>query len=78
MLKKRGKLSEEEAISFIREIIMGFTSIAEAGFLHRDLKPANILIKDKMIKIADFGFAKRVTSNPKETVNVGTPLYMSP
>jgi len=47
--------------------------------LHRDLKPANILIKDKIAKIADFGFAKRGSSNPvKETVNVGSPLYMSP
>lgn len=52
--------------------------IGESGFLHRDLKPANILIKDKIAKIADFGFAKRATNNPKETVNVGSPLYMSP
>jgi len=44
---------------------MGFLSIAEAGFLHRDLKPANILLKDKTVKIADFGFAKRATSNSK-------------
>lgn len=57
---------------------MGFLAIAESGFLHRDLKPANILIKDKNIKIADFGFAKRATSNTKESVNVGSPLYMSP
>ena len=46
--------------------------------MHRDLKPANILMKDKVAKIADFGFAKRITGNPKETVNVGSPLYMSP
>lgn len=57
---------------------MGFLYIAESGFLHRDLKPANILIKDKTIKIADFGFAKKVSSNSKETINVGSPLYMSP
>jgi calcium-dependent protein kinase len=57
---------------------MGYICIAENGFLHRDLKPANILLKDKTVKIADFGFAKRITSNPKETVNVGSPLYMSP
>jgi serine/threonine protein kinase len=44
---------------------MGYISIAENGFLHRDLKPANILLKDKTVKIADFGFAKRITSNPK-------------
>lgn len=78
LLKKREKLSEEEALPIIREFIMGFINIAESGFLHRDLKPANILLKDKSVKIADFGFAKRVTSNPKETVNVGSPLYMSP
>ena len=46
--------------------------------MHRDLKPANLLIKDKMTKIADFGFSKRVTANSKETINVGSPLYMSP
>ena len=57
---------------------MGYINLAESGFLHRDLKPANILLKDKIIKIADFGFAKKATSNPKETVNVGSPLYMSP
>lgn len=57
---------------------MGYTYIAENGFLHRDLKPANILLRDKVVKIADFGFAKKATSNPKETVNVGSPLYMSP
>jgi serine/threonine-protein kinase ULK/ATG1 len=78
LLKKREKLQEEEAIPLIRELLMGFIFIAENGFLHRDLKPANILLKDKIVKIADFGFAKRATSNPKESVNVGSPLYMSP
>ena len=57
---------------------MGFVHIADSGFLHRDLKPANILLKDKTVKIADFGFAKRASSNPKELCNVGSPLYMSP
>ncbi len=78
LLKKRIKLAEEEAIPIIREIIDGFTFIAESGFLHRDLKPANILMKDKTVRIADFGFAKKITSNPKQTINVGSPLYMSP
>lgn len=71
-------MSEDDALPIIREFIMGYTYIAENGFLHRDLKPANILLRDKVVKIADFGFAKKATSNPKETVNVGSPLYMSP
>lgn len=57
---------------------MGFIHIAENGFLHRDLKPANLLIKDKTVKIADFGFAKKAGPNSQETINVGSPLYMSP
>ena len=58
--------------------MMGFIHIGENGFLHRDLKPANILLKDKTVKIADFGFAKRAGPNSKEPVNVGSHLYMSP
>lgn len=44
---------------------MGFVHISENGFLHRDLKPANVLVKDKTVKIADFGFAKKAVPNPK-------------
>lgn len=78
LLKKRQKLPEAEAIPIFRDIVNGFRMIAQSGFLHRDLKPANILMKDKVAKIADFGFAKRATSNSKQSVNVGSPLYMSP
>jgi len=50
----------------------------QQGYLHRDLKPANILLKNGIIKIADFGFVKKQTGSVKESYNVGTPLYMSP
>lgn len=46
--------------------------------MHRDLKPANILLRDHTVKIADFGFAKKASGSAKESVNVGSPLYMSP
>lgn len=35
-------------------------------------------MKDKVAKIADFGFAKKATNNPRDEINVGSPLYMSP
>lgn len=48
---------------------------------HRDLKPENLLLRsvddDALIKIADFGFAKRVTSK-KLTTQCGTPGYVAP
>lgn len=44
-------------------------------FTHRDLKPQNILIKNREIKIGDFGFAKEASYC---FTNLGTPAYMAP
>jgi len=48
---------------------------------HRDLKPENLLLTsendDSDIKIADFGFAKRVTTPKSLTTQCGTPGYVA-
>ncbi len=33
---------------------------------------------DKLFVIADFGFIKYIEENPKDSFNVGTPVYMAP
>lgn len=49
---------------------------------HRDLKPENLLLQsednDSAIKIADFGFAKRVLTPNSLTTQCGTPGYVAP
>jgi serine/threonine protein kinase len=43
-----------------------------------DLKPANLFISEGVIKIGDFGFAKKnITKKMINASSVGTPLYMS-
>ena len=43
----------------------------------RDLKPANIMLSKGVVKIGDFGFAKKnITKRIKNATSVGTPLYM--
>ncbi len=49
---------------------------------HRDLKPENLLLRsensDSDIKIADFGFAKKVLTSNSLTTQCGTPGYVAP
>jgi serine/threonine-protein kinase ULK/ATG1 len=62
----------------LTQIVNGFLALAREGIIHRDLKPANIMIKDNILKIGDFGFAKKIPNgNFKNKTVVGTPLYMS-
>ena len=50
--------------------------------VHRDLKPENLLLRckesDSEIKIADFGFAKKATSDQSLKTVCGTPGYVAP
>jgi tetratricopeptide (TPR) repeat protein/tRNA A-37 threonylcarbamoyl transferase component Bud32 len=54
----------------------------QAGIIHRDLKPTNILFtSDSVPKITDFGLAKRLESDSRQTETgeiMGSPSYMAP
>lgn len=81
-----GPLSPETAAVFVRQIALGMAAAHSAGVWHGDLKPANLMLTPEgVIKIMDFGLARRV-SQTAETVTwtasaagvSGTPRYMSP
>ncbi len=56
--KKGGSLCESEAVDIFQQIVEGYKNLFEKNIYHRDIKPANILIKNGVIKITDFGFAR--------------------
>lgn len=41
---KGGVLSEEEAITYFKHIVLGFKAIYQENVIHRDIKPANIML----------------------------------
>jgi serine/threonine-protein kinase ULK/ATG1 len=59
-LKKKKRLSEQEATSFLKDILRGFEYMNKRDIMHRDLKPANILVSAGKLKISDFGFARNL------------------
>ncbi|MBX3191687.1 MAG: serine/threonine protein kinase [Labilithrix sp.] len=73
----------------VRWILEACEAIAEAhrlGIVHRDLKPSNLFLAElddrSIVKVLDFGVAKRVAggeaSITQAVAPLGTPQYMSP
>ncbi|EAR99474.2 kinase domain protein (macronuclear) [Tetrahymena thermophila SB210] len=78
--KNNYNISESQAISILQQILQGFKSLIDQGYVHRDIKPENILINKNTFKIADFGFATKIQDQNAQVLKecVGSPLYMSP
>eukprot|EP01083_Nonionella_stella_P264849 897856_1 len=77
---KRGHhMGESEVLDIFCEILLSLEFVHERNIMHRDLKAQNIFIKEKRIKIGDFGISKVLEGSMgfAETV-IGTPYYMSP
>ncbi len=78
---KPGKLFPKPAVMKIIGKVAEALNYAHAqGVIHRDIKPANIMmLKNKSIKVTDFGIARITASSKTKTgVVLGTPSYMSP
>ncbi|EAR96249.2 Serine/Threonine kinase domain protein (macronuclear) [Tetrahymena thermophila SB210] len=70
--------NEDEALSIFAQILQGFKSIHEKGFIHRDLKERNILMKNNVAKISDFGLAKQLSFNQLTKSRCWTLPYAAP
>ncbi|KAI5934309.1 Myosin light chain kinase 2, skeletal/cardiac muscle [Manis javanica] len=75
------QLTEVDTMVFVRQICDGILFMHKMRVLHLDLKPENILCVNTtghMVKIIDFGLARRYNPNEKLKVNFGTPEFLSP
>jgi protein kinase-like protein/double zinc ribbon protein len=83
LLRRDGKLPEEEARRIFGEIADALDHAHRQGVIHRDIKPDNVLLEDESGRalLTDFGVAKAVDKGETLTRHgsvVGTPHYMSP
>jgi len=81
VLKKRTKLSWEQAIHVGRQVASALEHAHNAGIIHRDLKPANLFLTKKgRLKLGDFGIARdtEATALTAAGKTVGTYAYMAP
>lgn len=80
-----GRVSTDEAVHILDQILAGLAFIHGRGIVHGDLKPANVLLTPQgTAKLTDFGLS--TMSDPESTSTglmvargaLGTPAYMSP
>lgn len=83
-----GKLSEEQARFYFRQLIEGVEYCHKLGICHRDLKPENLLLDEHgNLKISDFGLSslyvgdadgEGTTRTELLHTTCGTPNYVAP
>jgi predicted ATPase len=83
----RDGLSARELARVFRQAAAALAAAAAAGVVHRDIKPENLMLRDDgILKVLDFGLARRLAIAEDAAggvgtapgVRVGTVLYMSP
>ncbi|KAJ0967986.1 hypothetical protein J5N97_024903 [Dioscorea zingiberensis] len=83
LMKDRSKpFSELEVRNWCFQILQALAYMHHQGYFHRDLKPENLLpyllVTKKIIKLADFGLAREISSQPPYTEYVSTRWYRAP
>ena len=78
ILKK--PMREIYAQFYFSQLANGLKYLDENNIMHRDIKPKNILLTNnrKDLKIADFGFARKMENTDLLDTICGSPLYMAP
>ncbi|MEP6766286.1 MAG: serine/threonine-protein kinase, partial [Gemmatimonadaceae bacterium] len=85
-----GAISNEEALSVLRDVAKALTYAHSRHVVHRDIKPENILLSNGTAVVTDFGIAKAIEISrtladgsasvglTRTGASIGTPAYMAP
>lgn len=73
-------IKEKYAQFYFCQLANGLEFLDTHNIIHRDIKPKNILLTNnrRVLKIADFGLAKRISDMSLHETICGSPLYMAP
>ena len=62
----------------VYQLALALDELNRRSIVHRDIKPENILLKDNIIKLADFGLCMMGEPRPSDKNMIGSLLFMAP
>lgn len=91
MVRRDGAMPPSRVVHILLQACASLAEAHRRGVIHRDVKPANIYLcreafESDVVKILDFGLAKRIVPTPapgasvdtRSDVIAGTPAYLAP
>jgi tetratricopeptide (TPR) repeat protein len=79
IIEAGSKLSQDEQIMLLVQVLQALTYLHRRGIIHRDLKPDNVLVINGQAKVLDFGLAAaQEYLTASGDVVAGTLAYMAP
>lgn len=81
LIDRKKTIKWKDALSITGQILSALEVAHKNNIIHRDIKPHNIMLTyDGTAKVADFGIARVVSTDTRETsdMNIGSVHYLSP
>lgn len=79
LLRKNTFMTHDMARFYCGQLVLVFEYLQRLDLIYRDLKPENVLLAaNGYIKLADFGFVKKIKAWERTYTICGTPEYMAP
>uniref|UniRef100_A0AC34GPF1 Twitchin n=1 Tax=Panagrolaimus sp. ES5 TaxID=591445 RepID=A0AC34GPF1_9BILA len=78
---EKNRMSEEEAIDYMRQVCEALKHMHEMNYVHLDLKPENIMFttrRSNQLKLIDFGLAAKLDPHEAVKVTTGTAEFAAP
>ncbi|KAI8788044.1 MAPK/MAK/MRK overlapping kinase [Biomphalaria glabrata] len=75
---KRHYIPERKIKNYMYQLLKSIDHMHRNGIFHRDVKPENILIKEDLLKLADFGSCRSIYSKQPYTEYISTRWYRAP
>lgn len=77
IVEEKGRLSPQNAVSRILDVIDGLIEAHRLGLIHRDVKPSNCFVtSDDRVKVGDFGLSKSLIGTDGDANLTGTGAFL--